>query len=569
MAAEEKIDRHFFKRLGKLLKIRRFLISWVILILLLCLAVFLQFLHMKHQAEKLVFVNGGIFSEGIVGEYTNINPIYASGSVDTSAAKLIFSGLFTYNSQGNLVPDLAKTISVDDTEKIYTVILKDKLTWQDGQPLTAKDVEFTFNTIKLPKAESFLYSGWKDIEVKATDDRTVVFTLRDTLSSFPHSLTTGIIPKHVLSGVAPEKMRASEFNTVNPVGSGPFAFDVVEASDMQSEGLKKQQVGLVAFSDYHMGKPKLNKFIIKTYETQEELEKAYNEKKVQAIGGLFPTPFELTDSLRNKQYSLPLSAQVMIFFKTSEGVLSDPNVRKALVLGSSRKDIIKSVGFPLQTNDSPFLSSHISYNKNLVQSTNNPEEAKKILDQAGWLASGDSGIRQKDGVPLRFQLYAENSAEYTKVAKTLQHQLKNIGVEMKVNLRLPDELKATIADHNYDALLSAISTGADPDIFAYWHSSQSQVLSRSRLNFSEYNSSAGDEALVAGRSRSDPKIRAVKYEPFLKEWLKDNPALALYQPVYTYIVRSPFQGIDSKRLIAPSDRYSEVEKWAIKQDKVL
>jgi peptide/nickel transport system substrate-binding protein len=564
--ADEQIDKHFFRRLGHLFAVKRFLIGWISLILLLGLALFLQFNFMKQQSEKTIFAEGGIFNEGIVGEYTNINPIYASGSVDAAVSELVFAGLFTYDNKGKLVPDLAESIEIDQTETKYTVKLKDNLTWHDGESLNSDDVIFTFNTIKKPDAESYLLPSWQDIAIEAPDNKTVIFTLKNALSPFPHSLTTGIIPKHLLGDVPADQLRSDNFNALSPVGSGPFKFDVVETDNFDPGTEKQQQIGLQAHDNYHKGKPKISRYVIKTYENQEDLQKSYDDKKVQAIGGLFPTPKGLQEDIKSNVLTVPISAQVMVFFKTSEGVLADAAVRDALVLGADRKQVIRSIGYSLKVNDSPLLSSQVGYNENLVQKTGNKEQAKKILDKAGWKLDPQTNVRVKDKKPLEFQLHAESSTEYSAVAQTLQSQWKELGVNLITNLQEPEELKAVVSDHNYEALISAISTGADPDVFAYWHSSQADPRSPTRLNFSEYKS---DESLVAGRSRTDPAIRTAKYEPFLKEWLKDNPALALYQPRYTFIVRSPFQGFESERIISPTDRYADVENWAVRQEKVL
>ena len=78
-----------------------------------------------------------------------------------------------------------------------------------------------------------------------------------------------------------------------------------------------------------------------------------------------------------------------------------------------------------------------------------------------------------------------------------------------------------------------------------WHSSQADVRAENRLNLSEYQSDEVDQSLESGRTRIDPKLRAVKYEPFLEAWREDAPALALYQPQYLYIVRGNVDGLNT------------------------
>lgn len=566
---DDSINHHFFRRLGNLLAVKRFLIGWIALICLLIFGVFLQFSYMRGQFQRTVFVDGGIFSEGIVGSYSNANPIYASGSVDSAVSKLVFAGLFRYDSNGTLMPDLAKDIEVDLAETTYTVTLKDNLYWHDGQRLTAKDVAFTYNTVKQPEAESYLSPGWQGINVEAIDDKTVVFKLDNALSPFPHSLTTGIIPEHILKDVPLNKLRSSDFNTTQLIGSGPFKLNSVELDNTNSSEIKQQQVGLLAFDKYHRGQPKLNRYVIKTYQDQSALEKGFNNKKIQAIGGLSKVPDNVIQDTKNDIYKAPLSAQTMVFFKNSSGVLKNSKVRQALVLGADRKKVISAVGEPLKINDSPLLSLQTGYDKKFVQNTSNQQKSKAILDKDGWKFDPISGIRTKAKKTLEFRLFAESSDENRAVTQALSEQWKAIGVNLIVELQSQEELTATLSSHNYDALLYTISTGADPDVFAYWHSSQADIRSSRRLNFSEYISKTADVALTGGRSRSDPAIRAVKYQPFLKAWLADNPALALYQPNYTFVVRSPFSGFNTKNLISPTDRYADVESWMIRQEKIL
>jgi peptide/nickel transport system substrate-binding protein len=125
-----------------------------------------------------------------------------------------------------------------------------------------------------------------------------------------------------------------------------------------------------------------------------------------------------------------------------------------------------------------------------------------------------------------------------------------------------------LASHRYDALLHGITIGTDPDVFAYWHSSQFDVRSANRYNFSEYKSDAADNALQAGRSRVDPALRAIKYQPFLDAWQKDAPALGLYQPRYLYLTRGEVFGLKEHAVNTGVDRLANVDDWMIRTARV-
>ena len=128
-----------------------------------------------------------------------------------------------------------------------------------------------------------------------------------------------------------------------------------------------------------------------------------------------------------------------------------------------------------------------------------------------------------------------------------------------------EERQTTIANHNYDALINSISIGADPDVFAYWHSSQARSGNSYGLNFSEYNNPKADEALEAARSRTDPENRALKYQPFLQQWIEDNPALLLYQPKYVVAIKGKFSGFETEFIASPTGRYVGVTDWKVRE----
>ncbi|HEX5447660.1 MAG TPA: hypothetical protein VFW90_00455, partial [Candidatus Saccharimonadales bacterium] len=163
---------------------------------------------------------------------------------------------------------------------------------------------------------------------------------------------------------------------------------------------------------------------------------------------------------------------------------------------------------------------------------------------------------------------AQNTANYTRVAQFLQQQWNRLGVKVNINYYSSDDLQASvIGSHNYDILLYGIDIGVDPDVFAYWDSSQISLSSQGHLNLSEYQSKAADEAVEAGRTRSDPAIRAVKYQAFLRQWTHDMPAVGLYQPNYLYITRGPVWGYERKADNTSSDRFYNVNMWEIRQQR--
>lgn len=565
--AEKGLDKHFFRRLDHIVGVRRFLFAWILLLVLLGGGVVAQTRGLSRFYQQPRPAPGGTYTEGVIGAFTNANPLYAAGSVDSSVSRLVFSGLMQYDSNNQLVGDIAHKLESNPQASIYTAHLRNDVLWQDGKPLTADDVVFTYQTIQNPDAKSPLLPNWQNIKIEAKDAHTVVFTLPHGLASFPHTLTSGIVPKHLLEGVPASSLRSSSFNTVNPIGSGPFKWEAVQVVGSTPE-TREEQVGLVKNDKYYQGSPMLDRFVVRAFRNEEALREALVRREVTAAAGLDIMPAELKNANNIDEYNVPLMGEVMVFLRNTSPILADVTVRQALTQATDTNAIIRGLGYPVIKADSLLLRDHIGYDQALAQLPYNQAEAKRLLDVSGWSQIGPDGIRQKAGQKLQIQLYSKSNSQYAYVTSMLQKQWRDIGVKVEVLLQPDEELQSTIAFHNYDALLYGISLGSDPDIYAYWHSTQADPASQQRLNFAEYKSTIIDAGLEGGRSRVDPTLRATKYRPMLDQWRKDAPAIALYQPRYLYITTEKVYGFNPTRFNTPVDRFANVQNWAIREERV-
>lgn len=564
--AGDQLERNFFRRLERLAGVRRFVAVWLILILLLGGSVTAQLSALRGYYQEPGPVPGGTYTEGILGSFTDASPLFATSATDMAVSSLLFNGLLTYDNRNNLVGELAKDWSVDDRGTTYTVHLKPHLMWHDGQPLTAADVAFTYQVIQNPDARSPLGPSWSGVTVKAVDAQTVTFTLPSVLSSFPYSLTNGIVPKHILAGKSMPSLRSLPFNTIEPVGSGPFKFSTLEVTGGSPQS-RQEIIALDPFDGYQGGTPKLSRFVVRTFRTPERMISSFNKREVTAISGLTQVPKSLANDDSVRAYNLPISAAVMTFFRMSSGVLADRTVRQALTTATDRSAIIDSLGYATMPVREPLLQNQVGYDQTLVQPSYDPAAAKAQLDAGGWLV-GKNGIRVKDNIPLSFDLYAQSDSEYATVAHMLRDQWRQIGVRVNVKTQDQIEFQSTLTDHSYEALLYGISIGKDPDVLVYWDSKYADANADRRLNFSEYKSPIADAALESGRTRSDVALRTIKYRPFLQAWHDDYPAVGLYQPRYLYITHGIVHGLDEHTINAVVERFTNVQNWMIKEKGV-
>ena len=564
-ATEKGFERHFMRRLGRLKPVRRFVIGWIALMVLIVGCLVAQLTHLTAYYQRIVHVDGGIYNEGIVGSVSNVNPIYATSDVDKSLSRLLFAGLFTYNKNNQLVGELASGYEVGNNGKEYTVTLRTGLTWHDGKPLTSKDVVFTFNTIKNPDARSPLFASWQNVTVEAKGRNTVVFTLPSALAPFPYNLTTGILPQHILAKTDAVNLRSSNFNTMQPVGAGPFTWRGLQVNGNNPKDTEVQ-IALLPYERYVLGEPKIGEYIMHAYRSEDRLVDEFTSGQLTAAAGLEQVPQDLTD--KTKVNSLVLNAGTYVFFKTTQGIMQNAKVRQALVKASDPDQVIASLDYTTREVVGPLLAGQLAFNKQYAQKTNDVPAAQATLAEDGWV-TGPDGILVKEGQRLSFELLAIETDEYKQVADILRKQWRAIGVEMKTQFMPVSDYNNALASHSYNATLYGIAIGQDPDVYSYWESSQADIRSPGRLNLSEWNNTAADEALQAGRTRLDPALRTVKYEPLLKAWQEDAPALGLYQPRYIYLTRGTVNGLTDQAVLSGIGRFNGVQNWQIRTTKVV
>jgi peptide/nickel transport system substrate-binding protein len=506
---------------------------------------------------------GGEYIEGLVGQPRFVNPVLAPASgIDTDIAKVVYAQLLKFDKDLNLVADLAKSLpTVSEDQKTYTIKLKENLKWQDGRPIRSDDVIFTIQTIQNSEFESPLQSNWNRVAIEKVDDLTINFTLREISASFIINFNLGILPKHVWENLGPNNFRLSDLN-LKPVGSGPFSVKEIRKT---SDGTILSMT-LESNKNYYEGRPYLDKLTLKFLEDSEGLVAAYQAREIDSLGYL---PFdrktfvETSDKFNQHLINLP-QYQAVFFNLLKNKVLQDKAVRQALWLATDRQEIIDEVylGFAKQAYG-PVLTGNLGYDPEVERQTHiNLEEAADILDRGKWVLDESTSIRKKNDVSLEFNLTTNNFVLNVKTAQIIKKQWEQIGA--KINLVIvsaADLQQQNIRLREFDALLFAQNTGADPDPFAFWHSTQ---VRSPGLNLSGFKDSTADKLLTDARQTNDVVVRAANYQKFQEIIIDEIPAVFLDSAVYVYNVTKKVQGINLETIIHPSDRFVDVHKWFIK-----
>ncbi len=537
-----------------------------------------------YHYTKAVPDYGGSFSEGIVGEPHHINPLLSQNNdVDRDLVSLVYSGLMKYNEGGKLVPDLAKSYEISSDGLNYTLYLKEDAKWQDGTPVTSDDVVFTIQTAQNPDYGSLQRINWQGVDAEAVDKHTVILKLKNKYAQFLNNLTLNIIPQHIWQNIKPVDFALSGFN-LKPIGSGPYKFTKLKKDDAG----RIISYGLDYNNNFYDGRPYIDHIELKLYSSEDQMINEYNKNSVESMA------FVSANNLKKVKFKKRLNIEELklpryfgVFFNQNQAnILTDKNVRLALSYATDKKDLINKIldGKGLETN-SPMVGEVLGLTGDVKTYDYNPDQAKKLLADAGWGIPDNKGILSKttkvptssrilDGKAigtkskksksttdkLTIRLTTSTWPELTSVANLLKDQWAKIGVDLAVEVLPTQGLQQVIKERSYQMLLFGEILNIDPDPFSLWHSSQKRDPG---LNLALYDNKSADGLLEKARQTLNPIERMRQYQDFQNIVIGDAPAIFLYNPLYIYAQTNSIKGFNRKIISMPSDRFSNIENWYI------
>jgi peptide/nickel transport system substrate-binding protein len=534
-------------------------------------------------------VSGGTISEGIVGVPTLVNPVIALSDADKDLTSLIYSGLMRKTPEGDFIPDLAESYSVSPDGINYTFVLKKNLEFHNGTKITADDVIFTIEKIKDPFIKSPKATDWSRVSVSKVDEYTVVFTLAQSYISFLDSTTIGILPSNLWKNVDSSQFNLSLLNT-KAVGSGPYKIKSVQKDD---DGVS-EKYKLERFDSFALGKPRIKYLNIISYSNEKDLVGALLDNLIDQAGGISP---ENTKKIKDGKYVIKESTLPRIFgiFLNSNNnkIFADQNVIKAINNALNKQDVVDQVLLVYgSTINNPVPEKIIHNELNEKFNSQSLDEARQILDKAGWLVGSD-GIRTKENsstktvtkkvggktiiqkvevksftppTRLSFSLTTGDTPELKKTIEIIKEQMGQIGVEVDIKkVYETGQLNQLIRARNYEALFFGQIINHESDLYSYWHSSQKTDPG---LNIAMYNNKKVDLLLESIQKTLDINNRLDKYEELVKEFNNDIPAILIYSPKYLYVTSPNLNSVSINNITVPSDRFMSVYTWAVDTDRV-
>jgi peptide/nickel transport system substrate-binding protein len=508
---------------------------------------------MAPEAPRL----GGTYVEGVVGQLGSLNPLFGeatAGSNDLDA--LLFEPLVRVLPTGRVQGRLASHWDVSPDGRTYSFTLRPNARWSDGTPVSADDVVFTVRTVQDPQFPgAVLNQSWKDIIATVIDAGHVRFALPGHNAGFLANLELlDIVPSHVLSGRSIAELASASPN-LDPVGTGPFRMVAQSADQIQLER-----------NPFAWRRPWLDTMTIRSFPSQAAALDALDRSQIDGLANL--TPSGAARERANRQVEvLTVStyqyAELLFNLKSDEPYFQDINVRQAIAKAIDRTAIIRDVlGGQAVPDDGPIPRSiSWAYDSAARQPGYDPTAAAKLLDDAGWTLV--NGIRTRGGTSLSFGLTVSSDVPpYERVAEKVADQLAQVGIVAEVH---PVTTASLIHDYlnprSFDMTLAAFDNGPDPDVYTFWHSSQSHP---GGFNFSGMKKDVFiDGDLEDGRDTLDLSARAKAYATFQEDFAKEIPAVFLYSPRYVVAVSRRIHGVRLDSAIEPEERYAYIGDWYV------
>jgi peptide/nickel transport system substrate-binding protein len=517
--------------------------------------------------EDIVPVQGGVYTEALVGEFQRLNPILDTyNDADRSIDELIFSSLIQFDDRGLPIGDLAESWGISQDGTLYNFTLRDEIYWHDGKPVTSNDVLFTIELLRAGgmTIPSDVQTFWQEIEVTVLNERNFQIQLPEPYSPFLDYLTIKLLPSHLLGSKTYDQIVNDDFN-LQPIGSGPYVFSKLVLDQDFIIGVE-----LVANPAYHLDAAFIETLVFLYFPDIESAWLSYQDGITQGVSGLGNGDI-LAQALVDEDFSvyssrLPQFTTIFLNLDNPQAnFLTDVMVRRALLMGINREMIVSEIlnGQAVMT-DSPILPGTWSYYKVAETVDFDPSAATDILVESGYeLTERETDgklIREKNGEFLSLTLLYPDEDLYEQIAVYVQEGWTEIGLDVTLEAVPYDQLvNERLTQRDYVAALVDINLARtpDPDPYPFWN----QVQATTGQNYSQWNNKMASEYLEKARVTTDIAERTRFYHNFQVIFNQELPSLILYYPIHNYGISKEIQGVRVGPLFDVVDRFDTLPEW--------
>jgi peptide/nickel transport system substrate-binding protein len=383
----------------------------------------------------------------------------------------VIEGLTINDDQMNVVPVLATEVPTlenggvrlrDDGGMDVTWKLRPGVRWHDGVPFTSADVKFTVEAINDPSYNPESTDGFDRITgVDTPDSLTAIVHYREVYAPYAIQFIRGALPKHVLQGRDID--RAMDYNR-KPLGTGPYRvaewrtgeYILLERNPTYWRGAGVPKIARLMFKFV----PNTNTRVTQLRSGEVHVVALVPWDKYREVSAVPGTV--VRRMVGNAYEHVTLNQRRFAPF-------ADVRVRRALAHAVDRELIARTILDGLApVIDGPVQPPSWAYTADVRRYEHDPAKAGALLDEAGW-RMGASGVRERGGVPLSFTLLTQAGyAIRENVAQALQRQLRDVGVDVKVQLVDGTAISSVWFEGRFDAMLHWWQMPSDPELTLFF-----------------------------------------------------------------------------------------------------
>ncbi len=482
--------------------------------------------------------SGGTLLDATIGEPSGLIYMVAGESAAGAISSNIFNKLLKYDKNLDLEGELVEGWQVSSDQKTITFKLKPNLKWSDGKPLTSADVLWTWQAVTDEKTRSPYASDFQLVKKAETPDALTFSVTYDQAYAPALDSWAGlqILPKHLLQG---QDLHTTAFAR-KPVGSNYYKLD----SWTNGENIK-----LSRNPSSVLGQAKIDNLVTRIIPDSSAQFLELMADNIDSMGldpikyaRIIPARPELKQKLA--LYKELGNSYTYMGFNLKRKPYDDVRVRKAINYAIDKQEIIDGVYLGLGIDiASPYKPGTRWSNPDLKPYPYDPQKAKVLLKEAGFVDSDGDGVLERDGKPFSFEILTNQNKEREKSAVLIQRRLKNVGIQANVRaIEWASFISRFIKTGDFDVVILGWGLGLDPDQFNIWHSSQQAP---GQFNFIGYNNPSIDMLLEQGRTELNPDKRQKIYHEFARVLLEDSPIVYLSAGYGLSAIHKRVKGIDN------------------------
>ncbi len=472
---------------------------------------------------------------GLAGEPDSLNPMLSNEADELNFSHLYMSYLIENDATGAAVPEIAREVptrangGISPDLRTITYHIRRNVRWQDGAPLTAADIVFSYRAVVNPRNNVPTRVGYEEVRsIKAPDPYTVVVGLRRAFSPFVQYFfgpqgTGAIMPRHLLKSYA--DLNRIPYDAL-PVGSGPFRVVRWRHGD---------SIELAANPWYWRGKPRIARIVYRVIPDPDTRLEQLRTGEVDAYFDIDPQLLPQVRRIPNVQVTLtPVNDLHVLRFNLRDPALRDPIVRRAIAMGIDRRALISAATHgsgKIIDADQPF--SGWAYDATTPAIRYDPAAARRLLHGRNLELTLAIAPQIINGSRL--------------VASVLQEDLRRIGVRATVKQYSsamyygPVAQGGILAAGRYQLAYDAWWVlGNDPD--DSWNFGCDQTPPAG-LNYSFWCNRAADAASRDALATWDRARRTADYAVVQRAIVTDLPVFTLWQVRIPDAYRSYVHGI--------------------------